>query len=1102
MPMLRNLFRLFVFPLALFAASAVLLAQSDSAVLFGLVTDPSGSSIRGATVVLRNNGTGATRQYATDDRGLFYFTLLPPGSYSISAEAAGFKQYRDPAVRVQVAQVARLDLELEIGSTKEIVNISDQPSGLNTENVSQGTVVGSEKIPALPLNGRQFIQLALLVPGANPGGRTVQQNTIRQGQIGGLSIAGARTNNTLFLVDGAANTDPDYSSLNYSPNVDTINEFQVQTAMVGAEYSRAAVNLVTKSGTNQPHATLWEFLRNKDFDARPFNYLQSDLPKFQRNQFGATFGGPIKHDKLFAFVSYEGLRVNQAAANLTTVQVPTALQRTGDFSVSNPKGITDPTTKTLFTGGKIPAARINPLVLAAASAMPLPNDPTGKFFTNNNELLTQDNNNYSGRLDWVAKQNWNVFGRYSISDENAQIPAAVTDRIGLNNARSQHAVIGSTKVLSANLLNETRIGLSRLYILTGLPELNFSVDGQQRALPQFIATPYPNFGGAGGFAGTTGGGIVRVRDTSYQLYDNLAWTKGRHQFKFGGEADRLDYNRYESANVLGSYTFTAAYTGDALASAMLSAPSIAARSIGPSRIDGRQWSYAAYAQDDFRLGKNVTLNLGVRYEIAPPMYDIHQQMSSIDYSKVPTPGDIFASGKTGFYKPTLFICGQSGYPKGCAYTDKNNFAPRAGIVWAASPKTVVRVGSGMFYAANDLNPLFRLAAGLPGNIAQTVNNDTGTPRFYGFDVFGPAVVTPNQVAIQAAGIDLYQRTSYMIQWNASVQHEIAKDIVLETGYLASLGLKLEQNVQPNNALPGTAAIDPRRPYAGVVYAPGTQFPSYITVQGDSVPVTFINYLPHSAQSNYHSLFVRFEKRYTHGLSFLSSYTFSKAITNAPQFRNAGGANGNENSPSQDSFNLAADRGLASFNVAHRSVTTAVYELPFGKDKAFLQDGFGSKLLGGWSLSGIYSIQTGFPYTVNIQGDSAGVGAGTGGIFVRPNAVPGQSWDLPSSQRTTDKYFNTAAFSFPGNGRFGNVGKNTLIGPGLTDFDAVISKSILIREGLKLELRGEAFNIFNHSNYTYIGRLMSPAATNTIATFGKVLGQLDPRQIQLGAKLLF
>jgi hypothetical protein len=1083
-------------------------AQSDTGVLFGVITDPAARTVVGARAALRNNATGASRDYVTDERGVYFFTFVAPGTYTLTLQATGFKQYQDTDVRIQVAQVTRVDISMEIGNTKEVLDVSGLSNGLNTENASQGTVVGQEKIAALPLNGRQFIQLSLLVPGVNPGGRTVQQNGIRQGQVGGISVAGGRTNNTMFLLDGAMNTDLDYSTLNYSPSVDGIAEFQVQTAMVGAEYARSTVNVVTKSGGNEFHGSAFEFLRNRNFDARPFNLAQSQLPKYQRNQFGATVGGPIVKDKLFTFLSYEGLRVRQAGSGLTSVLVPTAEQRNGDFSLTTPAGIYDPDSlangvRQLFPGNKIPANRINPLAIASMKAVPLPRDASTGLFENSNGILRQNNENYSIRMDYPVRESWNLFGRYSISEEAADIPATVTGRDRINNARVQSAVLGSTKVITSSLLNETRLSFSRNTILSGLPELSFNVDGKNLALPQFILSPYAIMGGTGGFNNTRGGGLIQVRDNNFQLYDNVAWRVGRHSLKFGAEILHTQYNRFESPSVLGDFQFTSGFTtrtakndgtGDSLASFLLGLPAVASRAVGPSRIDGRQWSYSFYAQDDFNLTPKLTLNFGLRYELSPPMYDKNQQISSIDYRNVPSPASIFAEGKTGFYKPTMFICGQSGTPRGCAYTDRNNFAPRVGIVWSANDKTVIRSGFGIFYAGNDLNPLFRLAAGLPGNIAQTLNSDNFIPRFRDFDVFGPAVVGP--VQIQAAGIDMFQRTSYSMQWNLSVQRTIAKDMVVEAGYLANIGLKLEQNVQPNNALPGTGAVDPRRPYLGVEFAPGTVFPSYITVQGNSVPVGFINYLPHSAQSNYHAALLRVEKRFHSGASFLSSYTFSKAITNAPQFRNAGGADGAENSPAQDSFNLAADRGLASFHLKHRLVNSLVYDLPFGPNHTFFQEGLASKVLAGWQVSGIYSLQSGFPFTINLQGDTAGVGAGTGGIFIRPNAVPGLDWQLSGSQQSTSKYFNTAAFTAPPTAAFGNVGKNTIIGPGMANVDFMLGKSTHIGERLNLQFRAEAFNILNHSNYTVVGRLLNTS------TFGRVLGQLDPRQIQFGAKLLF
>jgi hypothetical protein len=1041
----------------------------------------------------------------TDSRGLFYFTMLPPGGYEISVELSGFKQYRNSSVRLQVGQVGRIDVKLELGSVTQFEEVTDSVSILTSETSTQGTVLSREKISALPLNGRQFLQLVMLAPGANSGGRGVQQNTLRQGQTGGLSVAGGRTNNTVFLLDGVLNIDPDYNSLNYSPTVDAVSEFQVQTAMTPAEFGRAAVNVVTKSGTDQYHGAAWEFLRNRVLDSRPFN-LPGALPQYQRNQFGGVIGGPIVRKKLFGFGAFEGLRVRQAGAGLTSVAVPTALQRQGNFSATT-GGIFDPDTlangvRTPFAGNQIPVSRIHPWSRAAIDALPLANDATGTTYVNAAGLLRQNNNNIQARVDYNVSAKVLLFGRYSTAGETAVLPQTLPNRDSLNDGRPQNAAFGSTYVISSRMVNETRLGFSRLRLLSGVPEIPFQVDGTTTRLPQMNVAGYPLFGGAGGFNTTNaGGGVSLVRNNVFQIYDNLAWNVGKHSLKFGAEVAYSQYNRFEAANVTGSFQFTNGFTtrtarndgtGDPLASFLLALPAVGSRSDGPSRIDGRQRMFSAYVQDDWRVRSNLTINLGLRYELAPPMWDARQQMSSIDYSNVPNPGAIFASGRTGFYKPTLFVCGQSGYPRGCAYTDKNNFAPRVGLAWTINPKTVLRAGAGVFYANSDANPLFRLAAGLPSNIAQTLNSDNFIPRFRGFDIFGPAVVGP--VQLQAAGIDINQRTSYALQWTLAVQRQISKNIVLEAGYLATAGLKLEQNVQPNNALPGVGAVDPRRPYLGVTYAEGTQFPPYLVVQGNSVPVGFINYLPHSAQSNYHSGFLRLEKRFNGGLSFLTSLTWSKAITNAPQFRNAGGVTGSENSPAQDSFNLAAERGLAPFHTGRRLVNSLVYSLPFGKGKQFLKDGLASKLAGGFDVSGIFAMQDGFPFTVNLRGDTAGVGAGTGGIFIRPNLVPGASYTL--SDPTTDRWFNTAAFTAPPTAAFGNVGRNTVIGPGLVNLDLSLARTFRPTERFSVQFRAEAFNFFNHSNYNIVGRIFNDP------TFGRVQSQLDPRQLQFGLRLGF
>ena len=1083
-------------------------AQTDLSALSGVVLDASGAPVQNASVKLKNRATQIERTAVTGEEGRFLFSLLPPGAYALEVEAAGFRPFRDDGVRIQVARTSTIQVQLEVGTVTERIEVSGSVSPLVTESVSHGTVISEEKIIGLPLNGREFIQLALLVPGANAGGRTVQQNAVRLNQTGGFSVSGGRTNNNAFLLDGAANTDPDYNSLNYSPVIDAIAEFQVQTAQFSAEYGRASggqVNVVTKSGGNAFHGSAWEFLRNRAMDARPFNLNAPKLPQYQRNQFGASLGGPIVRDKAFFFAAWERLLIRQAAAGLTTVAVPTAAQRAGNFSGG--PGIFDPDTlqngvRQPFPDFRIPESRIHPWTRAAMAAMPLPNAGADRF-VNASSLLRQNADNGSLRIDYNLGRRATLFGRYAIFDENNVIPDVVPDRDRLGFSRPQNAVLGSTQVFRPAVVNEFRAGFNRLLFQDGLPEPQFDVGGTRRALPRFVVAGYPVMGGAGGFTGTTGGGTVLVRNNTYQLYDNLSWHRGRHNWRAGGEVLWIQYNRFESANTLGQYQFTQGITsrtasndgtGHILASMLLGLPQQGSRSVGPSRIDGRQQYYSLYVQDDWRVLSSLTLSLGLRYELAPPLYDHRMQMGSIDYRNVPSPWQIFGEGRLAFYEPLFFICGQSGYPRGCAYTDRNNFAPRAGFAWQASPTTVIRSGAGVFYAANDLNPLFRLAAVLPGNIAQTLSGNAFVPTFRGFDIFGPAVVGP--VQIQQAGIDLEQRSSYSLQWNFSVQQQLRRDLAIEAGYLATLGLKLSQNVQPNNARPGPGAVDPRRPYRALRFAPGTVFPSYVTVQGSSVPVGFINFLPNSAQSNYHAFFLRLEKKLAGGLSLLSSYNWSKAITNAPQFRNAGGARGAENSPPQDSHDLRQERGLAAFDVRHRWVNSAVADLPFGGGKRWLNQGLAAHLAGGWQVSLIHSMQTGFPFTVNLAGDTAGIGGGTGAILIRPNAVPGQNWKLPANERTTARWFNTAALVAPPAFAFGNVGRNTVIGPGLLNFDFMLARSFRLAESVRLQFRGELFNALNTPNYDIVGRILNNPQ------FGVVQSQLRPRQIQLGLRLAF
>jgi hypothetical protein len=954
------------------------------------------------------------------------------------------------------------------------------------------------------LNGRQFIDLALLSPNVNGGGRSVQQNQVRLNQDGGFSASGNRTNNNGFLLDGVSNVDLDYMSLSLTPVLDTIAEFQVQTAQLTAEYGHSAgaqINVVTKSGTNQWHGDAWEFVRNRVFDARLFND-PSSLPQFQRNQFGATAGGPIRRNKLFVFGGYERLSLRQAGGSLTTVAVPTTLERAGNFSQSNTI-IYNPlsgTTRTPFPNDTIPASMLNPTAVIAINAAPTADIPgSTNQYTNYNEVLKQDSNNYSIRADYVLSSNVNLFGRYSATREQDVTPGSTAGYSAIGYALPQNAALGVTAVLTPNIVNEARLGFNRMNYGGGIPEPFFNVNGTEQHLPYFKLTNYAQMGGAGG-------GATQIRDNTFQAYDNVSWQHGRNLIKVGAEFMFLQYVPITNPNEYGTYQFSSGQTarssatdgsGAALASFLLGDSSTASESYGVQRMDGHQWIFSTYVQDRLKLLPNLTLDLGLRYEIAPPLYDVRGQTMGLDFSKVPTPQAIFANNlPTNFYQPTFFICGQAGYPKSCAYTDKNNFAPRFGLAWQIDPKTAFRMGSGIYYSLTDFSSISRLTNSIPANIASTLSSVTFAPTYQGFNLFPPTTSIGPTTSVNLYSLDPNQRTSYAIQMSASLQRQIGQNGLIEVGYTGTLGIKLQQNVQVSNTLPGPTAASTRKPYLGAVFAPGTVFPSYLTVTGNSVLGGTIALLPNEAQSNYHALYVRGERRFSNSLSFLSSFTFSKAITDAPQFRNAGGATGTESSPAQNSYNLSAERGLASFNTKFRWVNTLVYALPFGHGQRWLQNGVPAAIVGGWQIAGIMSMQTGFPSTINLSGDTANIGGGSGGILIRANPVPGVSPYLSTDQRSSAEWFNVNAYVSPAAYQFGTLGRNTLIGPGDFNIDTTLSRKIRVKERYVVEIRAEAFNLLNKHNYNQIARIINAPG------FGSVSSELPMRVLQFATKIVF
>jgi len=462
---------------------------------------------------------------------------------------------------------------------------------------------------------------------------------------------------------------------------------------------------------------------------------------------------------------------------------------------------------------------------------------TTNNYVNGDEVLQQDIDNYSIRVDYLVNAKLSLMGRYSISNENDFVPGTVPGYDQSNRVRPQNAMFGGTLVLGPRTVNEFRAGYNRAAVFSGVPEPVFNVQGQNRNLPIFAVTGFANMGGVGG-------GWSLTRDDTYQVYDNITWQRGKHTIKFGAEVLYIEYVPLSAPNLLGQFKFSAGQTalksasdgtGSLLASFMLGLPQNISRNLGTGRMDGGQPVAAGYVQDDWKIAPTLTLNLGLRYEIAPPLYDVRSQTMGIDFSTVPTPDAIFQSGRTGYYRPTFFICGQSGYPRSCAYTDKNNFAPRLGFAWQVAPKTVFRGGAGIYYSLTDSSSISRLTNSLPASLTQTVSGDPYQLTFRGYEnVFPSAVAIGPSTPINLYSILLDQRTSYAMQFSGSLQREISRNAVLEVGYVGTLGRKLQQNWQPTNALPGPGAVGPRQPYVGAVYAPNMHFPSYVTVQGDGV----------------------------------------------------------------------------------------------------------------------------------------------------------------------------------------------------------------------------------------------------------------------------
>jgi hypothetical protein len=1053
----------------------------------------------------------------------------------MTTTATAFAPVTQP-LHLEVGQQLAVDVSLKIGTVQQGVQVRATTDVLRTTDASVGEVVEPESIQELPLNGRMLIDLVLTVPGTHVGfgAQTGDTNPLywRPGQRSAVVIGGARSNANFFLLDGATNTDPTFNTQNLSPTPDSVMEFQVVTSSYTADMGGAGggqINIVTRAGTNQFHGTVYEFLRNSAMDASPFAAMGNN--HLVQNNYGASFGGPLlgKDKKTFFFVNYEGLRLAQADAQILTV--PTQAEITGDFSMSNVK-IYDPTTavtnpnynpalpvgpsnypytRSQFPNNQIPSNRINTqLETFLLQYVPQPNMmmTMSSGADSNNYLDIRNETHYQNqgtvRVDHNFSNNDTAMARYSVGSEQGFSPSSgvtsTTENLpgfGANfDNLSQQAVISWSHVFSSTRLNTASLAMSRLSMdrtsqndnvnnivgQLGIQGIGFGGPGAWGA-PWFAAQGYTGVGDT--YAATP----MHAWDTTVELRDTLAWQRGHHALRFGGDARRYIWPMWGFFQNRGYYQYTNGYTtefgfndgsGSGFASLLLSLPTVKQRQAGIPQMNLRNWGWDSFGEDSWQITPTTTLNLGLRYEYTSPLYDLDNTNSNL----------IFDNGT-----PSVFIGGEIGYPKGLMYSNKHNFAPRIGIAKnLPSMGLVLRGAYGIFFTPVDENTWCNQRHNVPYVFPETQQADNFTPPAslfantlnFGTPVLGEGTQTPTTVSFTA--FDSHAKAEYIQQWNTQIEKSFGANTTIEVGYLGARGFHLQRAHLINNAPPGPGPLGPRRPFKTLSFVPGTVLTPSSTnavIQGQTFPVSTINLLEDTAQSWYDTGYVNMRRKYSHGLSFLANYTFAKNLADSPDFRSPM----DESAIPQNNNDLAAEKGPGC-DVRHRFALSSVYDIPAYKGAEW------ARLVSqNWQFSTVYQIESGMPFTISVFGDTANSGTVLGENPIRANYT-GQPIFGPGT-RTANEWFNPAAFATPPAYTFGDVGRNSVYGPPLRTLDIALVRSFRVTERASFQFRGEAFNSLNTVN------LGTPNRYVNEPQFGTITMAMTPgRELQLSGRISF
>ena len=1116
MTTLRNMiFALLAMGLALNAA-----AQQISGSIRGTVVDPTGAAVLGAAVSATQTETGLNRTANTDRSGGYVLLELPVGHYRLKVEAKGFQAYIQQGITLDVNETATVPVRLAVGSETQHVDVQADAQLIQSTVTSLGKTVSEREVLDLPLNGRNFTQLGLLQPGVVPltPGLAEAGGSLRDGQA--YAVNGQRPESNNFLIDGANNFNGVDGGFVLKPPVDAITEFKILTHNATAEFGNtlgSTTNIITRSGTNSYHGAVWEFLRNDVLDAT--NYFGTTTEPLKQNQFGGTFGGPIRKDKSFFFGYFEGFRNRQGETDSSTV--PSKAERQGNFAEICPEGFTggfcnNPNNQLFnvflnqpYPNNQFDMSSISTLTQNLLNYFPAPNNGTNVFTAT--QIVHQDSNQFGLRLDQYLGNSDVLNFRYAYSDGTELHPIATSGAsvpgfpVG-QDQRAQNFVAQETHTFSPTTIGVFRFSYLRNKFLYGESENNTTPAslgfGYQPSLEAAIGPPFIQVNGYT----TIGDPITGPRDTYENAFDysgSFSWVHGRHDFKFGGGYQHLQVNVLQGIASNGFFVFAPfPVVPDAFASFLFGQPVFFLQGRGDFSRGIRGNALNAYAQDTYKATSRLTLNVGLRYELPFPYTEIHNRQT------------LWIPGRQSKVMPNapedLLYPGDPGVPAGLIPTFKKGFAPRVGVAWdpTGNSKWLVTSAYGIFYEpyyTGQGGPLQAPISAPPYLQTQQISLTSTTFLNFPDPYFGNpppngTFATPLTNLTLAPSLPL----PYTQDWDLNIQRSLGSDLLLEIGYVGTKGTKLPRFVEGNPAIYIPGFDSSGNPISTSSNADFRRIHSGCTLDPASPPCTYSStgLIEGIANASYNALEASLTKRFSHGLAFLASYTYSKTIDDASSFNMTGSAAkpvAGENDLAQDPFDLGAERGRSLFDSRNRLVFSYQWSLPFWRQP----HGWYQHAFGDWQVNGIVTLMSGTPFTVfdstdfSVQGSAPEI---TGFFSNRPNLVPGKNPN--SGPHTAGAWLNASAFQRitqdPNSPvqQFGTAGRNIAQGPGYADWDFSAFKNIRVAEGKEFQFRAELFNFLNHPNFHL------PDSDIGSPTFNQVLEAQAPRQIQFALKFLF